>query len=199
MPPGRLTSPHEAGPATEVFSLGAVLGYAATRPGPFDSASPWETAPRIIDHTPDLDGVPDDPPFVFVRPCLKKPPRPGPPPTNSTASCTTNGCPTAPGMPGPTRPPRPRPSRTPPRPGAGTVVLAQDNKDAPDAPDALDTLAAGTPGTGMRRTPRVRTPSPPTAPSAHVPPHGRPWSAPATASWPRFTLADGGNTRTERW
>ncbi|MGW7823952.1 protein kinase domain-containing protein, partial [Streptomyces puniciscabiei] len=71
--------PHEVGPATDVFSLGAVLVYAATRRGPFDSASPWETATRVVDATPDLDGVPADL-LPFVRLCLEKHPKARPTP-----------------------------------------------------------------------------------------------------------------------
>ncbi|MFJ4519727.1 PQQ-binding-like beta-propeller repeat protein [Streptomyces sp. NPDC088810] len=79
MSPEQFTSPHEVGPATDIFSLGAVLVYAATRRGPFDSPNPWETATRVVEGTPELAGVPDDL-LPFVRLCLEKHPksRPGP-------------------------------------------------------------------------------------------------------------------------
>ncbi|MEU6671735.1 PQQ-binding-like beta-propeller repeat protein [Streptomyces sp. NPDC046727] len=79
MSPEQFASPHEVGPATDIFSLGAVLVYAATRRGPFDSPSPWETATRVVEGTADLTGVPDDL-LPFVGLCLEKHPksRPGP-------------------------------------------------------------------------------------------------------------------------
>ncbi|GGW18286.1 serine/threonine protein kinase [Streptomyces capoamus] len=79
MSPEQFASPHEVGPATDIFSLGAVLVYAATRRGPFDSPSPWETATRVVDGVPELAGVPEDL-LPFVRLCLEKHPksRPGP-------------------------------------------------------------------------------------------------------------------------
>ncbi len=52
MSPEQFASPQEVGPATDIFSLGAVLVYAATRRGPFDSPSPWETATRVVEGTP---------------------------------------------------------------------------------------------------------------------------------------------------
>ncbi|UFR04483.1 serine/threonine-protein kinase [Streptomyces sp. Go40/10] len=79
MSPEQFASPHEVGPATDIFSLGAVLVYAATRHGPFDSPSPWETATRVVEGTPELTGVPEEL-LPFVRLCLEKHPksRPGP-------------------------------------------------------------------------------------------------------------------------
>ncbi|AKN70545.1 serine/threonine protein kinase [Streptomyces sp. PBH53] len=79
MSPEQFASPQEVGPATDIFSLGAVLVYAATRRGPFDSPSPWETATRVVEGTPELTGVPADL-LPFVRLCLEKHPksRPGP-------------------------------------------------------------------------------------------------------------------------
>ncbi|MFI1362272.1 protein kinase domain-containing protein [Streptomyces griseochromogenes] len=79
MSPEQFTSPHEVGPATDVFSLGAIVVYAATRRGPFDSASPWETATQVVEGTPDLDAVPDEL-LPFVRLCLEKHPKSRPTP-----------------------------------------------------------------------------------------------------------------------
>ncbi|MER6028429.1 serine/threonine-protein kinase [Streptomyces sp. NPDC001851] len=79
MSPEQFTSPHEVGPATDVFSLGAVVAYAATGRGPFDSASHWETATRVVEREPDLDGVPADL-LPFVRLCLEKHPKARPTP-----------------------------------------------------------------------------------------------------------------------
>ncbi|MCF3130847.1 protein kinase domain-containing protein [Streptomyces olivochromogenes] len=79
MSPEQFSSPHDVGPAADIFSLGAVLVYAATRRGPFDSSNPWETATRVVEGTPDLDGVPQEL-LPFVRFCLEKHPKSRPTP-----------------------------------------------------------------------------------------------------------------------
>ncbi|MEU0454753.1 serine/threonine-protein kinase [Streptomyces sp. NPDC006129] len=74
MSPEQFASPQDVGPAADIFSLGSVLTYAATRRGPFDSPSPYETALRVVEGDPDLSGVPDELlPLVSV--CLKKHPK----------------------------------------------------------------------------------------------------------------------------
>ncbi|MFJ5773365.1 protein kinase [Streptomyces sp. NPDC093094] len=73
MSPEQLSAPHHVGPAADVFSLGAVLAYAATGRGPFDSASPYETAVRVVEGDPELDGVPDEL-LPCIRLCLEKEP-----------------------------------------------------------------------------------------------------------------------------
>jgi outer membrane protein assembly factor BamB len=79
MSPEQFSSPHEVGPAADVFSLGAVVVYAATGRGPFDSPSPYETATRVIEAVPELDGIPDElRPFVEL--CLEKHPKSRPTP-----------------------------------------------------------------------------------------------------------------------
>ncbi|MEU1408116.1 serine/threonine-protein kinase [Streptomyces sp. NPDC005728] len=74
MSPEQFSSPHEVGPAADIFSLGAVLVYAATRHGPFDSANPWETATKVVEGEPDLDGLPEDL-LPLIRLCLEKHPK----------------------------------------------------------------------------------------------------------------------------
>ncbi|GAA4051896.1 protein kinase domain-containing protein [Streptomyces shaanxiensis] len=71
MSPEQFSSPQDVGPAADIFSLGSVVAYAATGHGPFDSPSPYETAMRVVDGTPELDGVPDEL-LPFVRLCLEK-------------------------------------------------------------------------------------------------------------------------------
>ncbi|MGA4841921.1 protein kinase domain-containing protein [Streptomyces sp. G45] len=79
MSPEQLTSPRDVGPASDVFSLGSVLAYAATGRGPFDDVSPYETAVRVVEGDARLDGVPAE-----VRPlialCLAKHPKERPTP-----------------------------------------------------------------------------------------------------------------------
>ncbi|MFI1593319.1 MULTISPECIES: serine/threonine-protein kinase [Streptomyces] len=79
MSPEQLTTPRDVGPASDVFSLGAVLAYAATGRGPFDSDSPYETATRVVQGTPELDDVPA-PLRRFVEWCLDKDPEARPTP-----------------------------------------------------------------------------------------------------------------------
>jgi serine/threonine protein kinase len=63
----------EVGPASDVFSLGAVLAFAATGQGPFGSGSTPALVYRVVHNPPDLDLVP-----AGIRPlverCLAKDP-----------------------------------------------------------------------------------------------------------------------------
>lgn len=79
MSPEQFSSPHDVGPAADIFSLGAVLVYAATRHGPFDSESPYETATKVVEGEPRLDDVPEDL-LPFIRLCLEKHPKSRPTP-----------------------------------------------------------------------------------------------------------------------
>ncbi|MFD9072328.1 serine/threonine-protein kinase [Streptomyces lasiicapitis] len=79
MSPEQLTSPRDVGPASDIFSLGSVLTYAATGRGPFDSDSPYETATGVVEATPELDGVPEEL-RPFVAQCLSKHPKERPTP-----------------------------------------------------------------------------------------------------------------------
>ncbi|GGY18791.1 protein kinase domain-containing protein [Streptomyces djakartensis] len=71
MSPEQFASPQDVGPAADIFSLGSVLTYAATRRGPFDSPSPYETALRVVEGEPEVSGVPDEL-LPLVRLCLEK-------------------------------------------------------------------------------------------------------------------------------
>ncbi|MFJ5259743.1 protein kinase [Streptomyces sp. NPDC088387] len=71
MSPEQFSAPLEVGPASDVFSLGAVVTFAATGRGPFDSPSPYETAVRVVQGTPDLLGVPQEL-LHFIRECLQQ-------------------------------------------------------------------------------------------------------------------------------
>lgn len=63
----------EAGPPSDIFSLGAVLTFAATGQGPFGSGSTHALIYRVVHEQPSLDGLP-----ALVRPlvenCLIKDP-----------------------------------------------------------------------------------------------------------------------------
>lgn len=71
MSPEQLTDARTVGPASDVFSLGALLVYATTGRGPFDADSPYLTAYRVVHDQPVLDGVPQPLRAVLER-CLAK-------------------------------------------------------------------------------------------------------------------------------
>ncbi|MFF3837552.1 protein kinase [Streptomyces sp. NPDC001930] len=79
MSPEQLSTPHRVTPASDVFSLGAVLVYATTGRGPFDAGSPYMTAYNVVHEPPEvaeLSGTVRE----IVQWCLAKDPgeRPGP-------------------------------------------------------------------------------------------------------------------------
>ena len=58
---------HEVGPASDIFSLGAVLAFAAIADSPFGSGSTAALVYRIVYAPPNLEGVPDE-----IRPLLER-------------------------------------------------------------------------------------------------------------------------------
>ena len=58
---------HEVGPASDIFSLGAVLAFAAIADSPFGSGSTAALVYRIVYSPPNLEGVPDE-----IRPLLER-------------------------------------------------------------------------------------------------------------------------------
>ncbi|WP_419997832.1 protein kinase domain-containing protein [Streptomyces boninensis] len=79
MSPEQLTRPEELTGASDVFSLGALLAYAATGRSPFEAASPHLVAYRVVHEAPDLEGVPQELRRV-LEPCLAKEPQERPTP-----------------------------------------------------------------------------------------------------------------------
>ncbi|MFC4468271.1 protein kinase [Streptomyces xiangluensis] len=71
MSPEQLTDARTVGPASDVFSLGALLVYATTGRGPFDADSPYLTAYRVVHDEPVLDGV-GQPLRGILERCLAK-------------------------------------------------------------------------------------------------------------------------------
>ncbi|MFF4268844.1 protein kinase [Streptomyces sp. NPDC001536] len=106
MSPEQFSAPQDVGPAADIFSLGAVVAFAASGRGPFDSPSPYETAIRVVEGTPELDDVPAEL-LPFIRLCLEKEPKSRPtadellrllkdgdwPPSNDTPPPTATGRP----------------------------------------------------------------------------------------------------------
>ncbi|MFF7048997.1 PQQ-binding-like beta-propeller repeat protein [Streptomyces griseorubiginosus] len=71
MSPEQFTDARTVGPASDVFSLGALLVFSATGRGPFDADSPYLTAFRVVHDAPVLDGV--APPLrAILERCLTK-------------------------------------------------------------------------------------------------------------------------------
>ncbi|MCX5457258.1 serine/threonine-protein kinase [Streptomyces albidoflavus] len=59
MSPEQLQAPRGVGPASDIFSLGTLLVYAATGSGPFDADSPYMTAYQVVHEEPSLGAVPE--------------------------------------------------------------------------------------------------------------------------------------------
>ncbi|WP_198653359.1 serine/threonine-protein kinase [Actinocorallia populi] len=80
MSPEQARSEGEVGPASDVFSLGCVLFFAACGRGPFDSPVPAVSVHRILNEEPALDAVPETLRDLIAA-CLDKDPaaRPSPP------------------------------------------------------------------------------------------------------------------------
>ncbi|MXM69026.1 PQQ-binding-like beta-propeller repeat protein [Streptomyces sp. HUCO-GS316] len=78
MSPEQFSDARSVGPASDVFSLGALLVFTTTGRGPFDAESPYLTAYRVIHNEPVLDGLALPLRAVLER-CLAKNPadRPG--------------------------------------------------------------------------------------------------------------------------
>ncbi|CAG6397820.1 PQQ-binding-like beta-propeller repeat protein [Streptomyces cocklensis] len=73
MSPEQLASPRDVTPASDVFSLGSLLVFAAVGTGPFDADSPYMTGYQVMYETPDLEGVPEALLDIVER-CLDKDP-----------------------------------------------------------------------------------------------------------------------------
>ncbi|MER8012293.1 serine/threonine-protein kinase [Streptomyces sp. NPDC094149] len=125
MSPEQLSDARSVGPASDVFSLGSLVVFAATGRGPFDTDSPYLTAYRVMSEEPALDDV--SPPLrEVVSRCLVKEPgdRPG---LDELSHAFTTALPeVAPGeMPTvPHRRPDPQPT-LPPETGSAPPVEAQ--------------------------------------------------------------------------
>ncbi|MEU6146800.1 endo alpha-1,4 polygalactosaminidase [Streptomyces sp. NPDC047081] len=78
MSPEQFAAPREVTGASDVFSLGSLLVYAATGNRPFDGTSPYLTGYQVMYEAPDLNGV-GEPLRSIAERCLDKDPaaRPG--------------------------------------------------------------------------------------------------------------------------
>ncbi|WP_405875589.1 protein kinase domain-containing protein [Streptomyces sp. NBC_00005] len=73
MAPEQFNRPREVGPAVDVFSLGAVLVYAATGRSPFEAENAYLAAYNTVHSEPELGELPD-PLRPLVAACLAKEP-----------------------------------------------------------------------------------------------------------------------------
>ncbi|ADP79932.1 serine/threonine-protein kinase [Pseudofrankia inefficax] len=80
----------EIGPASDVFSLGSVLVFAATGAGPFDGSGMASVLHRVLTREPDLDGLPAEL-RELVRACLHKDPAARPTPRALVSALAPDG------------------------------------------------------------------------------------------------------------
>jgi hypothetical protein len=74
MAPEQARDSTQASPASDVFSLGATLVYAATGHPPYRGETVMDVLVRLATEPPDLDGLPDEL-SALVRGCLERVPR----------------------------------------------------------------------------------------------------------------------------
>ncbi len=169
---------HEAGPPSDIFSLGAVLAFAATGKEPFGSGSGEVLLDRVVSGEPDTDDVPRR-----IRPlverCMIKDPRRRPTAAQLLAELSTAQSAT-----------RTQPAAAPRGAGRAGTLLA--NLPTQTAHAAAGQAAAPEASIPARATP---APFPPARPEPRrvpvpeprpVPPTER---RPATPPQPRFTAA----------
>ncbi|WP_406413726.1 serine/threonine protein kinase [Streptomyces halstedii] len=80
---------NEAGPASDVFALGATLAYTATGRPPYGTGDPAVVSYRAVHEDIDLDGV-EDPLAGLIRSCVAKAPADRPSPAEVIARCAVD-------------------------------------------------------------------------------------------------------------
>jgi serine/threonine protein kinase len=166
----------DVGPPSDVFSLGAVLAFAATGQGPFGTGSTAALVYRVVHSEPDTGTLPDEVRPLIER-CLAKDPRLRPTAGQVLAEVSTS---------------RPAASPLPaaavvPRPGPGPVYPVAGGAEGGTPPGHMATERAGVP-----RSPPAGTPLSPTSTSASQPPaSGGPASGPEPRRWSRRWLIAG--------
>jgi serine/threonine protein kinase len=128
----------QASPASDVFSFGCVLVFAATGHGPFDAGTIPAIVHRIISQPPDLAGIPDGL-RDLVAACLAKDPADRPGSADILAWLTESDSSTA--GPPPTalaRKPRDTPGDTPGAPTADRTSQAGERTALPDHEEVGD-------------------------------------------------------------
>src|SRR5215831_17481549 len=168
----------EAGPASDIFSLGAVLAFAATGRDPFGTGTPTALLYRVVHNSPDTSDLP--PPLrPLVGQCLAKDPRQRPTTDQILAGLGT-AQPTANWLPWPVQP-----SAVPPPPPAQPAGAAglQPSGPLPGPPTVTSAGARPAYGPAQPNGYRPGTPQPngyqpgPPRPNGYRP--GPPQSRPA--------------------
>jgi eukaryotic-like serine/threonine-protein kinase len=180
---------HRVGPASDVFSLGSVLTFAATGHGPFGTAPSTTLLYRVVYTPPDTEGLPAELRPLVER-CLAK--DPGQRPSTEQLLAELNAAPPAAGW-----LPAPITQTFPPYPQAG-----------PAAPTAVDLRPVpGGPGQGRPGRSRLALAGAAAvavallavylivAMTAHLPPFGKTPAAPATRPAPVTTAAPSASPR----
>lgn len=180
----------ETGPASDVFSLGAVLAFAALGRGPFGDANPFVQLRRIVDEEPDLTGL-AGPLRGVVEACLAKDPDARP--TAAALAASLGPVPPPPGAPAGTWLPPAVAALLPPPPDVPTVVAGGWSRSPArgSRPVGRRALLVGTAGvlglaaltgaTALLRSALVQALPPVPRPTTAAPP------APTTAAAPTRT------------
>ncbi|WP_460371060.1 serine/threonine-protein kinase, partial [Actinocorallia lasiicapitis] len=128
----------EIGPASDIFSLGGVLAFAATGQAPFDAPSVGAMVLRITLQEPDLSGVPADL-LPTLTHCLAKDPAARPTPTQLTTTLS--------------QPPPAGPTPGQPAPAQLSAALSQPTPGQPTPSQLAPVqLAPGQPAPGQPAT-----------------------------------------------
>ena len=158
---------HQVGPPSDVFSLGAVLTFAAIGKGPFGTGSSVTVMYRIVVTPPDTGGLPAELRPLVER-CLAK--DPGQRPSTDQLLAELNTAPPAAGwLPAPITQAFPSPPPSEPGPAAPT---AADDLSATPVTELGAAARAGPPVSKMP-TVTAGTVSPPTATGPKAPGGGR--------------------------
>ncbi|MDX2603822.1 serine/threonine-protein kinase [Streptomyces caniscabiei] len=153
MSPEQLRSPRDVTAASDVFSLGSLLVYAASGHSPFKAESPYLAGYQVMFEAPKLDAVPE-PLRTIAERCLDKNPTTRPDLTElhglflRSATSPTSGLRSTP------TPDRPDPDRT----DAGRADDTTENDRLPDV-RSVDGGPPGRPAVGRparERRPRLR-------------------------------------------
>jgi len=150
----------QAGPASDVFSLGCVLTFAATGKPPFGTDAPAAVMFRIAAEPPDLTGITDPPLRELVAACLAKSPQARPPVQAILRALAGPRRPPASPVPVSPVPVSPSPSPSAPPPPTVTAAAAVPLPTRPPA----DGVAAN----GRGPLPAMPPPPTPTAATEHV-------------------------------
>jgi hypothetical protein len=163
------------GPASDIFSLGAVLTYAATGEGPFGEGSTVALLYRVVTSEPNIQGVPDEIRPLIQR-CLAKDPQQRPTAAQLLATLST-----AEVVADPAR--------------EGTTRKSALPGPAPLAPAATAAAAAGVPAAapltrrddGRGERPTLDPSELPYAYEERLTESERPWTTPAATSAPDWS------------